>query len=236
MITIERKVCKICGLSLPLTDFFKKKGSKDGLMSHCKKCEMERRNVYTNTCIYCGKEFKTSHENQVYCSMDCKNKDYGKKHPGELSHRYSKIECKCYVCGKTILRTKSQFEKYDRVYCSKECQSIDYGERLQKENNPHWNENKSDEERQDDRKYIEYNQWRESVYKRDNFTCQCCGDSTGGNLNAHHLNSYNSDIEHRTAIENGITLCESCHKKYHKLYGYGNNTKEEFEEFMQNAC
>lgn len=204
-------------------------------MSHCKQCEMNRRNKHKKICIYCGNEFKTAYKEQVYCSMDCKNKDYGNSHKGELSHRFSKIECKCPICEKVFLRTKSQVEKHEVSYCSKKCVSIAYKERFAGESNPHWDDSKTDEERLKDRKYLEYVQWRNEVYKRDNYTCKCCGDSSGGNLNAHHLNSYNSDIEHRTDIDNGITLCESCHKSFHKIYGYGNNTKKQFDEFMMNV-
>jgi 5-methylcytosine-specific restriction endonuclease McrA len=35
--------------------------------------------------------------------------------------------------------------------------------------------------------------WRNEVYKRDNYTCQKCGDNTGGNLEAHHK-KYLSDL------------------------------------------
>lgn len=60
--------------------------------------------------------------------------------------------------------------------------------------------------------------------------CQCC-KGTSKNLNAHHLNGYHWFVEGRFNVENGITLCEDCHKQFHKLYGMRNNTKEQFEEF-----
>lgn len=30
----------------------------------------------------------------------------------------------------------------------------------------------------------------------------------------------------------GVTLCEDCHKTFHKKYGYKNNTSQQFKEFM----
>lgn len=102
----------------------------------------------------------------------------------------------------------------------------------------HWkyNPNITKKEREKKRLYLGeeiYNNWHNSVFERDNYTCQCCGDNHGGNLEAHHINSYNWDKENRFNIDNGITLCNKCHKKFHHLYGYGNNTKKQFEEFYQ---
>lgn len=36
----------------------------------------------------------------------------------------------------------------------------------------------------------------------------------------------------RYDIENGITLCDVCHKGFHKKHGYGRNTKEQFREYL----
>ena len=109
--------------------------------------------------------------------------------------------------------------------CSKEIQKG--------ENHPRWNPNLTDKEREMGRKYLDYYQWRTEVFERDNYNCQCC-NKHGGKLASHHLNGYNWDKEHRTDIDNGITLCEECHKEFHKLYGKGNNTKEQFEEYLKN--
>lgn len=57
---------------------------------------------------------------------------------------------------------------------------------------------------------LEYRLWRESVFKRDNFTCQWC-KQTGGKLNADHIKMFAFHSELRFAIDNGRTLCESCH-------------------------
>lgn len=98
------------------------------------------------------------------------------------------------------------------------------------ENNPNYKPYLTDEERIVGRFYPGYSEWRKAVYERDNYTCQVCGDDTGGNLNAHHLESYDNNPDLRTSLDNGITLCEDCHKDFHHQYGYGNNTRKQYEE------
>lgn len=60
-----------------------------------------------------------------------------------------------------------------------------------------------------------YREWRDSVYARDDYTCQECGKK-GGTLNAHHIKPYALYPKLRTNLKNGITLCVECHKKLHE--------------------
>ena len=70
------------------------------------------------------------------------------------------------------------------------------------------------------------------MFKRDAFTCQRCHDNRGGNLEAHHLNSYTDFPDERFVLENGITLCRECHKEFHRVYTYRHNTREQFKTWF----
>lgn len=65
------------------------------------------------------------------------------------------------------------------------------------------------------RRCAEYKNWRKSVFERDNYTCKTCG-RRGVKLNAHHIKPYALCHDARFDIDNGITLCESCHRAVHK--------------------
>jgi hypothetical protein len=135
-----------------------------------------------------------------------------------------------YICLKhpNVIQTI----KYDNLIKAKMgCKSCDI-ERRKREGNPMWNPNKTDEERIRQRNYIEYKKWVQDVYKRDNYTCQKCNIKSSGNLNAHHLDGYDWCVEKRIDINNGVTLCESCHFRFHNQYGRGKNTKQQFEDWM----
>ncbi len=99
------------------------------------------------------------------------------------------------------------------------------------ENNFNWNPNITDEERQDKRYYFKYYKWRKDIYERDNYICQMC-NTRGSNLVAHHIESYNNNLELRTTLTNGITFCKECHLDFHHQYGYGNNTMDQLNKFL----
>lgn len=67
----------------------------------------------------------------------------------------------------------------------------------------------------DHRKTAKYKNWRDEVFKRDNFTCQKCGQ-VGGVLNAHHIKPFSKYKKLRYEVSNGITLCYKCHLVEHK--------------------
>lgn len=83
------------------------------------------------------------------------------------------------------------------------------------------------------RRSLEIKLWREAVFKRDKYICQKTLIE-GRKLQCHHICNFADYPELRTSIENGITLSEKAHKKFHKIYGVKNNTKKQLEEFLNN--
>jgi len=100
-------------------------------------------------------------------------------------------------------------------------------------NTPNWKGGIS-EENHKIRNSIEIRLWRETVFARDNWTCQKYG-TRSGKLHPHHTKNFSSYPELRFVIDNGITLSEKAHKEFHKIYGYKDNTREQLEEFLNKS-
>jgi 5-methylcytosine-specific restriction endonuclease McrA len=78
----------------------------------------------------------------------------------------------------------------------------------------------------------EHRRWRARVIRRDG-ACVVCG--TRKSRQAHHMNSYSYFPEERYDVDNGITLCKTCHTKFHCDYKRSFRqkcTKYEFRNFM----
>jgi len=60
----------------------------------------------------------------------------------------------------------------------------------------------------------ELKKWRETVYHRDNYTCQKCGNK-GGKLHAHHIKEFAKFPDFALDVSNGITVCLACHEEIH---------------------
>ena len=225
------KICEQCGKK-----FKTSRNSAKYCSIECQGISHRRRTK--GLCAFCGNEIeiinsKINKHEFLYCNQKCRTEHLKIIMLGDNNPNFTKIKYKCDGCGKEILIEPYKAKTLKHNFCSYECYKNNIGKFYLGKNNSNWNFNLTEEERKDKRRYPEYYEWRSDVYKRDNYTCKCCGSNKSGTLIAHHLNSYNSDKEHRTDINNGITLCKECHAKFHNKYGYGNNTKEQFEEFIK---
>lgn len=54
-------------------------------------------------------------------------------------------------------------------------------------------------------------EWVRKVKERDDFTCQICYER-GVYLHSHHILSFANFPKLRNVLDNGITLCEKCHR------------------------
>lgn len=76
------------------------------------------------------------------------------------------------------------------------------------------------------RKSLEYRQWRDAVFAKDNWTCTKCGQRNGNGvevyIEAHHIKPYTKYPDLRFNVNNGITLCKKCHKLINSRQMKGN--------------
>lgn len=63
------------------------------------------------------------------------------------------------------------------------------------------------------------NNWRKYIRDLDGNKCIICGNTN--NLVTHHIMSAKKYPDLENDVDNGITLCEECHKKYHNFDNYG---------------
>lgn len=222
--------CK-CG-EIYETSFVGFKGSgKNKPKQSCDYCTGKKKR--NKICTICGSEYKPHRKTQEFCSVECRAKS-----------REKRYDVKCDNCGKEIVKKQHEIDRNKHHYCSQECRmehqkitmlgsnNPNYGNKglFVGEKSPRWNSNLTNEDRIQRRHILGYEEWKNQVKIRDNYTCTHCG-KRGGDMHSHHLNSYHWDIEGRADINNGVTLCEVCHKEFHSIYGNKNNTKEQFYEW-----
>jgi len=80
----------------------------------------------------------------------------------------------------------------------------------------------------------EHIRWAKAVKARDKFTCRVCG-AKNIYLNSHHKNSWDMFEDQRFDVSNGVCLCDRCHSIFHEIYGAGQNTECQFDEYCRMA-
>lgn len=77
-------------------------------------------------------------------------------------------------------------------------------------------------------------EWRNAIYKRDDYTCTKCG-ARGVELNADHILPFSAFPDLRFDIDNGRTLCRPCHEETPTFGGRftGGDTEKFWEELLK---
>jgi hypothetical protein len=193
-------------------------------------------------CEACGKEMSLKNSElgkRKYCSKQCTDESkIGSKMKEETKKKISQalkgnnsprwkggpMEQTCEYCGKQFKVKRSEIRKGKGKYCSRSCSGSDKtGSKAR-----NWQGGKTSEQLLI-RSSKEYNKWSKSVKKRDKFTCQICGDNSGGNLHSNHILKSSDYPRIRLNLNNGITLCDSCH-----LGVVTNNEKSWYSYFVFN--
>jgi hypothetical protein len=125
----------------------------------------------------------------------------------ELGYRYSKngIKTRCNSCASKFYRGQN-----NAFWLPEELKTTPQQNRI--------------------RHSADYRDWRNMVFVRDGYKCQICGINSN-NLKAHHLDGFSTAPDKRFDVSNGVTLCDPHHIQFHREYGFGGNTKNQFDEF-----
>ena len=126
----------------------------------------------------------------------------------------------CTVCGKPRQVPTGHYnrgmKKGKAFTCGKGTECFkEYLSRInRREKHPRWEGgDPRTSEGQRLRNTREYREWRKSVLERDGHSCQHC--NANEELHAHHIKSFIRYPDVRFDIDNGITLCCTCHEKVH---------------------
>lgn len=161
-----------------------------------------------HTCRICNKKFqlKIGEANRgggKYCSYKC-----------SAIGRRKKVSRICKKCEKEFLINPNQLKRGRGSYCCVECRNKAYlgtpNPKNAGANSASWKGGVTTLYKKI-RKSTEYKLWRTAVFTRDNFLCIWCGKK--GRVYADHIKPFAEYPALRFAIDNGRTLCLSCHKK-----------------------
>lgn len=187
-------------------------------------------------CKQCGKEFKAiparvKAGKDKFCCKDCYSQWLSENTKGENSPSWKGGPAKviCIECGREFYSKVATVKLGNVKYCSRKCKNLNISRNLRGNKRYNWKGNKS--EKAEIRTSFKYKCWRSEIFKRDNFTCQKCGNK-GGILEAHHIMPFCKLIDNVKTlypdinlvvaalgysplwdINNGITLCRECHRK-----------------------
>lgn len=159
------------------------------------------------TCDWCETEFARCDsqmtEDGSYCSERCYGKSLEAQDKEEHSSWKEEVTVSCDNCGDDVTLAPSRVDRYRHHFCTREC--FDKFMRLDGIYTRYYGKN--------------WEEQREKVLKRDNYTCTYDGCSRtectdGRELHVHHITPFSSfeSYEKANRVENLRTLCAEHHR------------------------
>lgn len=158
------------------------------------------------TCEFCNVEFNARRSIIRFCGQSCSSKWRVKNHP---------LPASCFKKGVSVW---NKGIKMSGMSGKRHSQETKEKMRLSSSGplSSNWKGGIT-EENYRIRRSKKYADWRTSVFIRDGYSCQSCGaKSSAGNrvrLEADHIKPFATFPELRFDLDNGRTLCASCHRK-----------------------
>jgi 5-methylcytosine-specific restriction endonuclease McrA len=145
----------------------------------------------------------TTGRRKEWVTIVCSDRDCSKAFEVQPSE-FRRMFCSGYCSGKVPKHTKPHSE--DTKY---KMSVIKIGRHISP--STEFRRNPDTPEKQYIRSSSVYKKWRTSVFERDKYTCQVCGEQ-GGYLQADHIKPFAIFAGLRLELSNGRTLCKPCHK------------------------
>ena len=227
-----KRNCPMCNTDLyySIKRSFKVATMRNSLCIECTN-DAQRMEVPTQRiCSECGKPttYKSRRGMLAALRRNTVCKDCGQKHKPPLSEETKR---KIGRASKGRMAGEKN-PMYGRKLSNEQKQKIsEFNKgRIAGDKNPNWKGGCTPLSKQI-RYTTEYHKWRDTCYKRDNYTCQNCNNK-GRYLHCHHK-KYISTIQKEYNIKNldealkcqelwdinnGITLCKKCHYELHKKF------------------
>ena len=200
-------------------------------------------------CIICGEYFLPNVHNQKYCTKKCagiarkeKRKEYDRRYnqseKGKASVKRRKERYRNSEKGKKTereyyLKRKDELAIY---YAEKDKQLIAelnsmYDgdlEKILKDCPTSWRMREA-------KMRVWFNEsYSDGIIAKIKSTPVCEVTGEKNDLVIHHLYSFNTHPELGNDPANMVRITKEVHKAFHSIYGYGNNTPEQWMEFIEN--
>lgn len=182
-------------------------------------------------CEICKKEIikRKGKAKHYFCNHKCYSEYKRKMFIGKNNPRWSggELELECLGCQK-IFKSKRYGNKRNPLFCSHNCYSDFRSLYYRGEKHPNFKNLKHSRITKPIRWQKKYNEWRSFILDRHNNRCALC--KSDKKIEVHHIKQLSVLVEEYIkvygkinaqddifySLDNGIALCNNCHKTVHK--------------------